>query len=92
MKEKKIPMRRCVGCMESKPKKELIRLVNTDEGPVLDIVGKTQGRGVYPGKNRACFATARKKRSIGRSLGITVPEEGLDELFVELSAYEEKQG
>lgn len=91
MVKKKIPMRRCVGCMESKPKKELIRLVNTDEGPVLDVHGKAQGRGVYLCKNSACFAAARKKRSIGRSLGINISEGRLDKMFEELAAYEKKQ-
>ena len=27
MKEKKVPMRMCVGCREMKPKKELLRVV-----------------------------------------------------------------
>ena len=29
---KKIPMRRCVGCMEQKSKRELIRVVRSPEG------------------------------------------------------------
>ena len=32
MKVKKVPMRRCVGCMVSKPKKELIRIVAAEGG------------------------------------------------------------
>ena len=28
----KIPMRMCTGCMEMKPKKELIRVVKNNEG------------------------------------------------------------
>ena len=31
---KKIPMRKCVGCGEMKPKKELIRVVKSPEGEV----------------------------------------------------------
>ena len=46
MAEKKIPMRRCVGCGESKPKKELIRIVKTPENEfVIDTTGKQNGRG-----------------------------------------------
>ena len=32
MKEKKVPMRMCVGCREMKPKKELLRVVKSPEG------------------------------------------------------------
>ena len=44
MKTKKTPMRRCVGCMESKPKKELIRIVSAAQGGLmLDSTGKANG-------------------------------------------------
>ena len=29
--KKKVPMRKCVGCGEMKPKKELIRILRTEE-------------------------------------------------------------
>mgnify|MGYP001011156122 CR=1 FL=1 len=45
MKTKKIPMRRCVGCGESKTKKELIRIVALPSGMIeLDRTGKKSGR------------------------------------------------
>ena len=38
---KKIPMRRCVGCMEQKSKRELIRVVRSPGGEIsLDTTGK----------------------------------------------------
>ena len=30
--KKKIPMRKCVGCGEMKPKKEMMRILRTEEG------------------------------------------------------------
>ena len=43
MKVKKIPLRMCTGCMEMKPKKELIRVVKSQEGEVsVDLTGKKQ--------------------------------------------------
>ena len=33
---KKIPMRKCVGCGEMKPKKELIRILRTEEEFLVD--------------------------------------------------------
>jgi len=91
MKTKKIPMRRCVGCMESKPKKELIRVVGDKEGNIsLDVTGKAQGRGVYLCPNSECFKIARKKQAISRNLSMTISPEKLDEIFLELENYEKK--
>ena len=43
--KKKIPMRKCVGCGEMKPKKEMMRILRTEEGEfVTDTTGKkTEG-------------------------------------------------
>lgn len=91
MKTKKIPMRRCIGCMESKPKKELIRIVCNKEGEIkIDTTGKAAGRGVYLCLNPDCFALAKKKKAIARNLEREIPEEKLEELFLELKEYETK--
>jgi len=80
-----------VGCMESKPKRELIRIVADKDGHIsIDPTGKAAGRGVYLCPSQECFAQARKKRAIKRSLEIEIPEERLDQLFEELRAYEKK--
>lgn len=92
MKMKKVPMRRCVGCMESKPKRELIRLVASEDGAIhVDVTGKSNGRGVYLCPDSKCFEAARKKRAISRSLERTFTEEALDAVFEELKAYEKKE-
>ncbi len=91
MKAKKIPLRRCAGCMESKPKKDLIRIVSTPEGEIrIDLTGKANGRGVYLCPKSECFALARKKKAIGRSLDVSISEERLNQLFEELKEHEEK--
>ena len=42
---KKIPMRRCIGCMQSKPKRELLRIVRDPEkGIAIDPTGKAPGK------------------------------------------------
>ena len=51
VKQKKIPLRRCNGCNEMKPKKELVRVVRSPEGEVsLDLTGEKarQGRLCLP--------------------------------------------
>ena len=89
MKEKKIPMRRCVGCMESKEKKQLIRISGTPEtGVHTDPTGKAPGRGIYLCPSPECFEKARKKKAIGRGLKMNLSEEQIDELFRELLDYE----
>ena len=41
--EKKIPLRKCLGCNEMKPKKELMRIVKNKEGEVfIDKTGKAR--------------------------------------------------
>ena len=48
MHVKKTPLRKCTGCGEMKPKKELVRVVKSPEGEVsLDLTGRKPGRGAY---------------------------------------------
>lgn len=67
MKPKKIPMRRCVGCYESKPKKELLRIVKNSEGTILmDFTGKINGRGAYICDDSMCFEKMVKGNKLSR--------------------------
>ena len=85
MGPKKIPLRRCNGCGEMKPKKELIRVILTPDGMIeLDLTGKKNGRGAYVCRDAACFAKARKTKAIERSLGVAIPEEIYERLGKEL--------
>ena len=66
MKPKKIPMRMCVGCRESKPKRELIRVVRAPDGTVsMDPGGKKPGRGAYVCRQESCLMRAiRQKQNV----------------------------
>ncbi len=89
MAEKKIPLRKCTGCGEMKPKKELIRVLKTPEGEVvLDKAGKKNGRGAYLCNSPDCFAAARKSKGLERSLQIKIPEEVYEILEKEMVAGE----
>ena len=81
---KNIPMRRCVGCMESKPKKELVRIAGFEGRASLDLTGKAKGRGVYLCKDEECFLKAKKKKAIERALGIEFQEEESERLLEEI--------
>lgn len=81
MQTKKKPERQCVGCRESRGKKELIRIVKTPEGEIiLDRTGRQNGRGAYICDNEECLKKARKTNALSRSFKIAVPEEIYDEL------------
>lgn len=89
MKQRKIPMRSCVGCFEPKPKKELLRIVRSPEGEIsLDPIGKKPGRGAYICPNIECFKKARKARRLERSFETEVPPEIYDTLEAELMKLE----
>lgn len=86
MKEKKIPMRKCVGCMESKPKGELIRIAGFEGQVCVDTTGRAKGRGVYICPDEACLKTAIKKRAIKRGLQMEITGEQEEALVEELTA------
>lgn len=89
MAEKKIPLRKCTGCNEMKPKKELIRVLKTtEEEIILDKTGKKNGRGAYLCNSPECFRKARKSRGLERSLQVKIPDEIYETLEKELSAVE----
>lgn len=73
---KKIPMRKCTGCGEMKPKTELIRVIKTPEGEIsIDLTGKKNGRGSYICPTEACLKKAIKTKAIERSLECKISEE-----------------
>lgn len=90
MAEKKIPMRKCTGCGEMKPKKELIRVLKTadSEEILLDTTGRKNGRGAYLCNSLDCFQKARKTRGLERSLQMKIPDEIYETLEKELSTSE----
>ena len=81
MKVKKIPLRMCTGCMEMKPKKELIRVVKSQDGDVsVDLTGKKAGRGAYICKNIECLEKAIKSKRIEKSFETKISEEIYEDL------------
>ncbi len=83
--KKKIPQRRCVGCGQTKDKRELIRVVRTpDTEIVLDFTGKKSGRGAYVCHSLACLKKARKSKRLEQNLDTHIPEEIYEKLEGEL--------
>ncbi len=91
MQKKKIPLRKCVGCNEQKPKKDLIRIVRNKEGEMsVDFTGKAHGRGAYICSDAECLKKAEKKKSLNRAFGCEVDREIFEKLYKELEAHDKQ--
>lgn len=98
MKQKKLPMRKCMGCSQMFPKKELVRVVKTKlpvaEGEEekyeisLDLTGKKAGRGAYVCKSTQCLKAARKAKRFERALECAIPAEVYDKMEQEMQENE----
>lgn len=97
MKQKKVPLRKCTGCNEMKPKKELVRVVKLpdkldengeiiEKGNIeLDFTGKKPGRGAYVCNNIDCLTSAIKCRRFEKAFSSQIPSEVYDNLKEEMS-------
>ena len=80
METKKVPYRMCVACKSSKPKKELIRIVKTDEGFVVDRTGKLNGRGTYICDCNECMEKLIKQKVLNKVFKTNISLEIYDNL------------
>lgn len=98
MKQKKIPMRKCTGCGEMKPKRELVRVVKApdtkdENGEViakgeisLDLSGKMAGRGAYICNNPDCLKKAVKAKRLERAFQTAIPSEVFEQINEEMNS------
>ena len=81
MKVKKIPMRTCVVTKEKCEKKDLLRIVrNKEEGVVVDLTGKKNGRGAYIKKDLSVLEKAKKSKILEKHLECEIPESIYEEI------------
>lgn len=85
MTTRKVPLRKCTGCNEMKPKRELVRVVRSPQGEIsLDLTGKKPGRGAYICKNAECLKLAKKAKRIERALECTISPQLYDTMEKEI--------
>lgn len=83
--QKRVPLRKCIGCGEMIGKKGLLRIVRSKEGEVtLDPIGKKPGRGAYLCQDAKCFECARKNKGLERALKCKIPDQVYDALTKEI--------
>lgn len=85
MKDKRIPLRKCLGCNMQKSKRELIRVVRNKEGQIsIDNTGKKPGRGAYICNNVECLKQAIKTNRFNKAFECKIESEIFDKLLEEI--------
>ena len=92
MTERRIPLRKCLGCGDMKDKRQLLRVVHSKDGvTAVDTTGKAAGRGAYICGNTACFDAARKNRRFERTFSERIPEEVYEGLRSRIALLEDAE-
>ena len=69
-KMKKIQIRTCIACRSTDVKHGLIRLVNSQNGILVDKTGKRNGRGAYIHDNYKCWGRILDGRVLTKALRV----------------------
>ena len=86
-------MRKCIACGEQKEKKELVRIVNNkEEGVLLDITGKKNGRGAYICISDKCVDKAKKNKRLNVALESEISSEFYEELKKYVDSIRQQRG
>ena len=83
--EKKVPMRTCIACKAVKPKKELYRIVKSEDGISLDKTGRKNGRGAYVCNDVNCIKKLKKGRLLSRAFLCEFDDTAYDAIEKEFS-------
>lgn len=76
VRQKHVPQRSCVVCRQVHPKRELTRLVFSQEvGVQIDPSGKVAGRGAYLCGDPACWERAARGDALSKGLRVTLTEQ-----------------
>ena len=79
MKQKKVPMRMCVITHERVEKKNLIRIVKTESGVIVDSTGRVNGHGVYIKKDIDVIKKAQTSKILDKLLETEIPSSVYEE-------------
>lgn len=90
-KQRKIPLRMCIGCHTMKPKKEMLRIVKNKEGEIsIDFKGKKPGRGAYICNDISCFNQVRKSKKLEKTFEQRIDEDIYKQLEEELEVQKDE--
>jgi uncharacterized protein len=77
IRQKRVPQRMCVACRQGAGKRQLIRIVRTEEGVKVDPTGKLSGRGAYLHPSPLCWHKALEHRLLQRALHTQISAQDL---------------
>lgn len=81
LERRKDKLRRCIICMESRPKAELIRFIKNTDGKIfIDTTHKANGRGAYVMKEK-CLNDAKLRVKLQAALKAKITEEDFNNLL-----------
>jgi len=90
VKTKSLPQRTCIACRQVKDKKDLVRLVATEDGTAeIDILGKKPGRGAYLCPRRTCWELALRKNRLDYALRTKLGDDNRQTLREYIDSLEE---
>ncbi len=76
-----------MGCHESRPKSELIRIVRATDGRIaVDPGGRQSGRGAYVCADDACWQKAVKRGILAKHLRAPIGPQALSDLGDQVAA------
>ena len=75
MTTKKTPMRMCIACRQLFEKKQMLRVVKSEDKIFLDFTSKASGRGAYVCNNPECIKKLKKQRLLNKVFSLSVAEE-----------------
>jgi predicted RNA-binding protein YlxR (DUF448 family) len=90
-KPKHVPQRTCIACRQVAGKRNLLRLVRTENGVVLDASGKLAGRGAYLHPYQSCWRAVLRGGRIEQALRTRLNEENRQALLAFMATLPESE-
>ena len=78
MTTKKVPLRMCIACRQLFEKREMLRVVRSEDKIFLDFTSKASGRGAYVCDNPDCVKKLKKQRLLNKVFSSSVDDEIYD--------------
>ena len=74
MATKKTPQRMCIACRQLFDKRQLLRVVKSEEKIFLDFTSKASGRGAYVCDNPDCIKKIKRQRLLNKVFSAPVDD------------------
>lgn len=75
MTTKKVPLRMCIACRQLFEKRQMLRVVRSEDKIFLDFTSKASGRGAYVCDNPDCVRKLKKQRLLNKVFSLSVDDE-----------------